>query len=158
MSPTDCFHVCEQQLLICFDKAEGMWACDFTCEVFCVFPQQFHYRETLDVSCVSCSCHSTPVLNGQLRINCWGGNEFVALVSPPPVWQNQCEKTYTVSKSTNSGFSRLQLSPIIPLLTARITTHSHPLVTTKQRWFFGESLPSELLVFTRVCLSVCELQ
>lgn len=81
-----------------------------------------NYKRSLDVPCVSCSCRSKPVLNSQLPRREWFCSIWITSSS---AWQDQSEKTYTVSKSTNSGFSRLQLSPINPPSPPCITIHTH---------------------------------
>lgn len=113
-----------------------------------------NYKKSLDVSCVSSSSHSKPVLNGQLLR--WEWFCTICITSScltGPEWENI--HRFKEHKQWLLMFTAVTYQP--PLLSTN-HTHSHLLVTTKQQWWFGvESHPSELLVFTRVCLCVCVL-
>lgn len=131
------------------------------CEVYHV-PLDLQLKEkSLMFHVWACFYCSKAVWNSQLCVSCWGGNDFVAFVSPPPAWQDQSEKTYTVWKSTNSGFSRLQLSSINPHLPSPPLynlTHSRLLVTTQRWWFEVNPIHQTFLsshVSVCVCLCVC---
>lgn len=97
---TICHHMNPQILLyvcsICFWIMEGGFDyCGFMCEVHCVISPS-SYKKILDVSCVSCSCRSKPVLNSQLlRWEWFCSSCITSSCLTGPEWENiHCFKEY----------------------------------------------------------------